>query len=351
MIIDLNKFFSVERPFWTELETILQRLEADAHYKMNFAQLQRFHFLYERAAADLTRVRTFASEPETRRYLENIVARAYGEIHEVRSRGSKLRPFEWFLITLPQTFRRHVRAFYASVAITIIGCLFGGLALLYDPASKQVLMPFSHLQQDPAKRVAQEEAATEDRLAGQKTSFSAFLMTHNTRVSIFTLASGITYGIGTLLMLFYNGVMLGAVAVDYIRAGQTRFLLGWLMPHGVIEIPAILIAGQAGLLLAQALIGWGKRIPFRSRLRQISPDLMTLIFGVGLLLIWAGIVEAFLSQYHEPVVPYEVKIGFGCVELLLLILYLSKSGAAAANQKLAPPVDSEGATAENPVTS
>ena len=53
-------------------------------------------------------------------------------------------------------------------------------------------------------------------------------------------------------MLFYNGVILGAVAVDYVRAGETKFLLGWLMPHGVIEIPAILIAGQAGFMLALA---------------------------------------------------------------------------------------------------
>ena len=70
-----------------------------------------------------------------------------------------------------------------------------------------------------------------------------------------------TWGVGTILMLFYNGIMLGGVAVDYIRAGQTKFLLGWLMPHGVVEIPAILIAGQAGLLLALALIGWGRRTP------------------------------------------------------------------------------------------
>jgi uncharacterized membrane protein SpoIIM required for sporulation len=152
-------------------------------------------------------------------------------------------------------------------------------------------------------------------------------MTHNTRISISTLALGMTYGIGSILMLFYNGIMLGAVAVDYIRAGQTKFLLGWLMPHGVIEIPAILIAGQAGLVLALALIGWGKRIPLRARLRTVSQDLVTLIFGVAVLLVWAGFVEAFLSQYHEPIIPYAVKIAFGALELVLLILFLAKSGA------------------------
>jgi uncharacterized membrane protein SpoIIM required for sporulation len=99
------------------------------------------------------------------------------------------------------------------------------------------------------------------------------------------------------------------------------------MPHGVIEIPAILIAGQAGLILALALIGWGKRTSLRMRLREVSRDLVTLIFGVGLLLIWAGFIEAFLSQYHEPVIPYDAKIAFGLVELILLTLFLAKSGS------------------------
>ena len=44
------------------------------------------------------------------------------------------------------------------------------------------------------------------------------------------------------------------------------------------------------------------------------------------MLLWAGIVEAFLSQYHEPVIPYAAKIAFGCVELVLLVLYLTRAG-------------------------
>ena len=326
MIIDLQKFVASERPHWTELERLLARLEADPNLKMNLDQLRHFHRLYERAAADLARITTFSSEPETRRYLENLVARGYGEIHETRERQRRIFPLKWFFQELPRTFRRHVRAFWLSLAITVVGCAFGGLAIAFDPESKSVLMPFSGLQGDPAQRVAEEEQATQDRLAGHKTSFSAFLMTHNTKVSIFAMALGMTWGVGTIILLFYNGVILGAVAVDYIRAGQMKFLLGWLMPHGVIEIPAILIAGQAGLVLALALIGWGRRRPLNVRLREVSRDIVTLIFGVGLLLIWAGFIEAFLSQYHEPVIPYSAKIAFGTVELVLLILFLAKSG-------------------------
>lgn len=327
MIVDLQRFIANERPFWNELEKLLDRIEAEPNERMPLQQLQLFHQLYERTAADLAKITTFSSEPETRRYLENLVARAYGEIHETREKQRRFFPLQWFFHIWPQTFRRHIRAFYLSVAITIAGCLFGGAAIALDPAAKPVLMPFPHLLQDPRKRVAEEEKATHDRLAGYKTTFSAELMTHNINVSIFTFALGMTWGFGTILMLFYNGVILGAVAVDYIRAGETPFLLGWLMPHGVIEIPAILIAGQAGLLLALAIIGRGNRAPLRLRLRQISGDVVTLIGGVALMLVWAGFVEAFLSQYHEPVIPYAAKIAFGCVELILLCLFLSKSGA------------------------
>jgi uncharacterized membrane protein SpoIIM required for sporulation len=125
-----------------------------------------------------------------------------------------------------------------------------------------------------------------------------------------------------VILLFYNGVVLGAVIFDYFRAGQSVFLMGWLLPHGVIEIPAILIAGQAGLLLGQALIGWSSKENLSQRLRSVTGSLVTLISGAALLLIWAGLVEAFFSQYHEPVLPYQFKIVFGLMELLALLTFL-----------------------------
>jgi uncharacterized membrane protein SpoIIM required for sporulation len=148
-------------------------------------------------------------------------------------------------------------------------------------------------------------------------------MTHNTRVSLLAMASGMTYGIGTFIITFYNGVILGAVAVDYVRAGETVFLLGWLLPHGSIEIPAILIAVQAGFVLAGALLGDPRSgRPLRKRLRLIRADLVTLIMGVALMLIWAGLVEAFLSQYHEPLLPYSIKITWGAVQFTVLLFIL-----------------------------
>jgi uncharacterized membrane protein SpoIIM required for sporulation len=336
MIIDLQKFITEERPYWTELEAALDRLEKKPAARLELAQLERFHYLYQRASADLAKITTFSAEPNTRLYLESLVGRAYGEIHETRDKPHRLRPFRWFFSTFPQTFRRHIRAFWISLLAIMVGAAFGGFTIIVDAGTKQILLPFSHLQGDPSERVKMEEDADADRLAGAKTTFSSFLMTHNTKVAIFTLALGMTWGIGTLIMLFYNGIILGAVAVDYVLAGETSFLLGWLLPHGAIEIPAILLAGQAGIVLAGALIGWGKSISLRFRLRKISNDLVTLICGVALMLVWAGVVEGFFSQYHQPVMPYYLKIAFGVFELMILALFLGRAG-----RKRVPKVGSE----------
>lgn len=328
MIIDLAHFIQRERPFWDELEAVLKHLEEEPLAVLPLERTERLHYLYERTSADLGRVSTFASEPEIRHYLEALVARAYGEIHEVRGKPHRFDPLGWFFKTFPRTFRRHIMAFWLSVAATLFGCVLGGGALALDPEAKAVLMPYSHLMGKPHDRVKEEESVKKDRLSGHKASFSAFLMTHNIQVSILTFALGATWGLGSLLLLFQNGLMLGAVVVDYVLDGETKFMVGWLLPHGSFEIPAILLAGQAGLVMASALIGWRKPLSLRERLGAVAGDLVTLMGGVSLMLVWAGFVESFLSQYHEPVLPYEIKIAFGCVELVLLICFLSLSGRA-----------------------
>lgn len=328
MIVDLKRFVANERPYWTELESALDRLEVRQKQNLSLDELRRFHYLYDRAAAGLAKVSSLAAEPDTRRYLESLIARAYGEVHETRDRQHRFSPLAWFFQTLPQTFRRHVRAFWLSTAITVLGAIFGGFAVAYDPDAKAAVMPemFANHLGDPNERVAREERDRDNPSAGNMSSFSAQLMVNNISVSIRAMAFGMTWGIGTILLLFYNGVILGVIGVDYVQAGQTIFLLGWLLPHGSIELPAIVMGGQAGLMLAGALIGWGRRTTLRERFRAIAPDLTTLIAGIALMLVWAGLVEAFFSQYHEPVLPYAVKIAFGCTELLLLCLFLGRCG-------------------------
>ena len=174
-----------------------------------------------------------------------LVSRAYSEIHETRA---PLR-IRWrkLILAFPRAFRRHLGAFRLAAAITLLGCAFGWFAVRQDPRAKAVLMPFPGLMQSPAERVARGRAAPKKTACkGVKATFSAQLMTNNIQVAILAMALGMTWGAGTVILLFYNGVILGAVAADYIAGGQATFLAGWLLPHGSIEIPAILLGGQAG---------------------------------------------------------------------------------------------------------
>jgi uncharacterized membrane protein SpoIIM required for sporulation len=324
VIIDLGRFAAAEKAYWDELENALARLKDEPERRLPFEEVERLHYLYERCSADLSRLGTFASEPRLRLSLESLVARAYAEIHETRA------PLDvkWkeAALAFPRAFRRHLGAFKLAVAATLVGCAFGWLVIQADPGAKAVLLPSPGLMVSPAERVAKEEHQKTDRLKDRKASFSAELMTHNVRVTTLALASGITWGVGTLILLFYNGVILGAVAADYVIGGQGVFLTGWLLPHGSIEIPAILIGGQAGFVLAGALIGWGAGQSRAERLREASHDLFALIAGAAAMLVWAGTVEAFISQYHQPTLPYALKIAFGCGELAALSTFLARAG-------------------------
>jgi uncharacterized membrane protein SpoIIM required for sporulation len=329
VILDVERFVHNEEPYWKELEKAVATCEIDPRRRMSVEELERFHYLYQRAATSLARLASNSGDPEVRAWLESLIARAYGEIHR-RPAGTRFSFWRWLGAGFPQTLRRHAGAFWLSLAVTVAGSAFGAVAIAVSPEAKATLMPFEHLMEKPHERVAREEKEQSskkgDRLANVKGTFSAELMTHNIRIAVLTLAMGMTWGVGVITLLFYNGVSLGAVACDYVLDGQTQFLMGWLMPHGVIEIPAILVGGQAGFVLAGALVGWRSRETRRRRLAAARADVASLAGGMALMLVWAGIVEAFVSQYHQPVLPYGLKIAFGTVELILLIAYFARAG-------------------------
>ena len=188
MIIDVAKFVAQERDVWRELEKILQRMENDPYRRLTLPEVRRFHFLYEKTSADLARLSTFAFSPEICGYLESLVGRAYGEIHESRESGRRGSFWRWFFSGFPNVFRRHLRAFALSLAIMLTGAGLGAAALRFDPGARDALLPFDFPNETPAERVAREETTKKDRLGGQHSTFSAFLMTHNIRVSLLALA-------------------------------------------------------------------------------------------------------------------------------------------------------------------
>lgn len=326
MILDLDVFIEGERPFWDELNVLLKRQRDQPDRRMSIKEVRRFQYLYQRTSSDLVKIKTFAGDVEIKTYLESLVARAYSQLHEESGRRTRISPVRWLLRTFPQTFRRHWRAFALSIGTFFVGAGFGAgmLATDYDIKTDIIPSQFGHLSGKPSDRVKKEENQEFDFFESRQT-FSASLMANNIKVSYMAMVMGFTYGVFTVIMMFFNGAMLGAIAFDYVADGQAVFLVAWLLPHGSIELPAIFIGGQAGIVLGRAMFGWGTNLRLRQRLRLIRADLITLIVGASLMMVWAGIIESFLSQYHGPAL-YPGKIIFGVFELLGLILFLSFSG-------------------------
>lgn len=322
MILDLERFQAQARPRWSKLESLLSRLESRPDRRVKPEEADLLQELYAQTAADLNRVTHGALAPELSRYLERLVARAYAELYYARPTRSQLwRPRRWLRIftAFPEAFRRQSLYFVLAVLITILGSAFGGLAVRYDPAAVDVLLPADYLR-NPRLRVRQEENGQNRPLdsAQLEAAFSGQLITHNIEVALLAAGLGVTFGIGTALLLFENGLLLGAVAVRYTQQGFGLFATAWLLPHGAFEIPSILVAGQAGFYLARLLL---RRREDRN-MRQSMREWLLLISGLALMLVWAGLMEAFFSQHHAPVLPYGFKVAVGAAELILLTFYL-----------------------------
>ena len=326
MILDLERFQAQAGPRWRGLESLLAVLESRPDRRLNPEEAEQLQELYAQVAADLSRVTHGALAPELRQYLERLVARAYAELYYAPPTRSEIwQPSRWLRIftTFPETFRRHARYFALALLITLVGSAFGGLAVRYDPGSVDVLLPADYLR-NPGQRVHEEEQGQGRHLnsAQIEAAFSAQLIRHNIQVALLAAALGVTFGIGTALLLFENGVLLGAVAVHYTQQGFGLFMTAWLLPHGVFEIPSILIAGQAGFYLARLLL---RRQEDRN-IRQSIGEWLVLVAGLAMMLVWAGLIEAFFSQHHAPVLPYGFKVAVAVAELLLLTIYLLTIG-------------------------
>ncbi|MFH0925477.1 MAG: stage II sporulation protein M [bacterium] len=325
MIFDVEKFIAQNQAKWKELEKMLDLIHNVGIHSFDFEKTNKFYNLYHQASSDLNRLQTFSYQTELITYLEGLVARAYAKIYSLQREKWRVKIKDFYFVTFPNVFRRHIKLFYLAVTIMLIGAFFGGLAVLLDPQAKGILIDFSHLKESPYERVLKEEKERNKDLDNSKVYFSSFLMTHNIKVALLTLALGVTFGFGTLILLFYNGVILGAIVADYIRYGVGTFATAWLLPHGAFEIWAILIAGQTGFLIAKSLLHTGRHSR-ATQLTMVGRDILTLFFGLATMLIWAGIIESFFSQYHQPVLPYSFKIGFGIVEVIFLCYYLGWIG-------------------------
>src|SRR5277367_5066234 len=126
-------------------------------------------------------------------------------------------------------------------------------------------------------------------------------MTNNIAVCFYTYAGGILAGLGTILLMFTNGMSIGVITTACTQNHMALSMWGFVAAHGALELPSIFISGGAGLRLAAGLLFPGC-LRRRDALALAGGESIRLLAGTVPMLFIAGILEGFLSPSHAPMV-------------------------------------------------
>jgi len=304
---------------WEELEGLLT---ADTAARSS-AELLRLPWLYRRVCNHYALARSRHYSPALVAQLHDLVLRGHQRLY--RRREAWLWRFLSFVGSgFPRAVRAHAACFWLATALFLLpGLLVGGFCysqpeLIYSILDEGQVADMEYMY-DPANRKIGRSA---ERSSETDFVMFGFYISNNIGIGFRTFASGIFFGIGTVFLLLFNGVVIGGIAGHLTRLGYHDTFWTFVSGHGALELTAIVICGAAGLVLAKALVAPGalRRIP---ALRQAAPEALKLVLGAALMLLLAAFVEAFWSSSgFAPGVKYAV----AAVLWTGVILYLWRVG-------------------------
>jgi uncharacterized membrane protein SpoIIM required for sporulation len=309
-----TRWIEKRKPYWSRLEELVNRSKGRGVRAFTHSELQELGLLYRQAASDLATAREDVTGRPLAEYLNQLLGRAHNLIYMGR-RPAMNGLFRFYAQTYPRIFRETFSLTMLAFAITAITAIAGCAVTLHDPA-------FAHrlLGPEMMDTIAQHKMWTESIVTVKPLAASSIL-TNNISVAFAMFALGITAGIGTIWMLTVNGLLLGVVGAATWRAGMALQLWSFVAPHGVLELPAIFIAGGAGLEIARGMLFPGL-LPRRDSLAQAGGRAAQLLLGTVPLLLVAGSIEGFISPSALPV---SLKFLLAAVLFTALVVYLNRA--------------------------
>lgn len=275
--------------------------------------------LYLRTSSHLSTARTRYRDPALVAELSRLVARSNAVVYGTRSHS--LRALGRFVTsTFPAAVWHARRPILIAASLFLVAAFVAGTWIATSPAAYEATMP-------EAVREAYLQEDFEAYYSSQPASeFASWVFTNNVRVAVFAFAGGILFCVATVWLLLLNGVQVGMAGGLFVASGLAPRFFGLILPHGLLELTAVFIAGGAGLRLGWSIIEPGDR-PRRSALAEEGRRAVVIVIGLVAVFLVAAAIEAFVTPSG---LPTWTRVLVGATAEVAFLAYLVVQGRAAA---------------------
>ncbi len=319
------RFVARKRERWDDFQRLAERAAARGLDSFAAHELPDFAARYREVAADLARARTYGCDEGTRSQLERLAAAGHNALYR-EERSTWRRIWEVLARECPAAIvaaRGYVLVAFLCFAAPAAA---GYLVLREDPALAAEVLPEVMLRRAEAGTARQAEGKRYvDVAAEDRPLMASGIISNNVRIAISCFAGGIFLGVGSLIMLGFNGLAIGASAGHFANAGLLGYLLEFILGHGLLELFAIWVAGAAGFLLGRSVVAPGDLL--RADALVVSGRrAVRMVGGAAVLLVVAGLIEGFVSAGTGGVA---VRAAASALSLVFLAIYLLNGRQAA----------------------
>jgi uncharacterized membrane protein SpoIIM required for sporulation len=294
-LVNATRFRQAHEAEWQELERIVARMEKRSIRSLSDEDLLALPGLYRTTLSSLSVVRDTALDRALITYLERLCTRAYFQIYGVQTPASR-QIGRFFARGWPEAVRSLWRETLFCVLLTFGAALLAYLLIRSDPSWFYSMMPGGLADgRDPSASADFLRSTLYTKQTDWLGAFATFLFTHNSQIAIFSFALGFAFAVPTVLLILYNGLMLGAFYAVFAAKGLGPNVIGWLMIHGTTEIFAICISGAAGIRIGLAIAFPGAASRMDS-LVEAGRTAALAMAGTVIMLAVAGLLEGVGRQ-------------------------------------------------------